>query len=244
MTIAKIRTIIVDDEKYGREELHYLLQVFPNIVIVGEAQSGTEAIAKVMELQPDLLFLDIEMPEMNGKEVASIIKQMKQPPYIVFATAYPQFAVDAFQLQAKGYLVKPIDEVQLAETISQVENAFAIKSTQEKTNPAAKLAVDKEDTIHFLDPESILYAYRDEKNTKVQTNVAAYESKFTLKELEHRLAPYAFFRVHKSYLVNTAYISEMNAWFNGAYQLTLTGVSEQIPVSRNYVKPLRKMIEL
>lgn len=132
MTITKIRTIIVDDEKYGREELHYLLRVFPNIVIVGEAQSGTEAIAKVMELQPDLLFLDIEMPEMNGKDVATIIKQMKQPPYIVFATAYPQFAVDAFQLQAKGYLVKPIDEVQLAETISQVEDALDIKSTQEK----------------------------------------------------------------------------------------------------------------
>ncbi|MFB4210340.1 LytR/AlgR family response regulator transcription factor [Shouchella sp. JSM 1781072] len=244
MPNTEIRTLIVDDEKYGREELIYLLRLFPAIVVVGEAQSGQEAIAKVMELQPDLLFLDIEMPEMNGKEVATIMKQMKNPPYLVFATAYPQFAVDAFQLQAKGYLVKPINEVQLAETITQVEEALQAKSLQEKTSPIGKLAVEKDDTIHFLDPEAILYAYRDEKNTKMVTNQNVFETKLTLKELEYRLTPYSFFRVHKSYLVNTAYITEMNAWFNGAYQLSLNGMQEQIPVSRNYVKSLRKMIEL
>lgn len=239
-----IRTLVADDEKYSREELLYLLKFFPRIDVVGEAQSGQEATAKIMELQPDLLFLDIEMPEMNGTHVASIVKQMKNPPYIVFATAYPQFAVEAFQLQAKGYLIKPIDETQLAETISHVEEALMLTSQRNALNTKAKLAVEKDDTIHFLDPELIAYVYRDEKNTKVISEKVSYEIKLPLKELEARLTSYSFFRVHKSYLVNTTYISEMNAWFNGAYQLRLKGISEQIPVSRNYVKPLRAKIEL
>ncbi|MCR1288043.1 LytTR family DNA-binding domain-containing protein [Alkalihalobacillus clausii] len=239
-----IRTLVADDEKYSREELLYLLGFFPQIEVVGEAASGHETAAKMMELQPDLLFLDIEMPEMDGTEIAAIAKQMKQPPFIVFATAYPQFAVEAFQLQAKGYLIKPIDETRLAETIAQVEDMLALTAERERTKPPAKLAVEGDDAIHFLEPESIAYAYRDEKSTKVITATGAYETRLTLKELETRLAPYSFFRVHKSYLVNTACITEMNAWFNGAYQLKLKGIDDHIPVSRNYVKPLRSQIEL
>uniref|UniRef100_UPI000A472EBC response regulator n=1 Tax=Bacillus sp. JCM 19041 TaxID=1460637 RepID=UPI000A472EBC len=89
MNYKSIRTFVADDEKYSREELLYLLRFFPQIDVIGEAQSGQETVAKIMELQPDLLFLDIEMPEMNGTDVASMVKQMKKPPLIVFATAIP-----------------------------------------------------------------------------------------------------------------------------------------------------------
>lgn len=244
MNHKSIRTFVADDEKYSREELLYLLRFFPQIDVIGEAQSGQETVAKIMELQPDLLFLDIEMPEMNGTDVASMVKQMKKPPLIVFATAYPQFAVEAFQLQAKGYLIKPIDETRLAETIAQVEEALCPPTNEELAKPLAKLAVEGSDSIHFLEPETIAYVYRDDKSTKVITHTSAYETRLPLKELELRLSPYSFFRVHKSYLVNTSLITEMNAWFNGAYQLSLKGIREQIPVSRNYVKPLRAKIEL
>ncbi|WP_413375441.1 LytR/AlgR family response regulator transcription factor [Alkalihalobacillus sp. 1P02AB] len=246
MNQRPIRTLIVDDEKYSREELIFLLQAYSEIEIIGQASTGHEAVAKIIELQPELLFLDIEMPGMTGTEVASVLKEMQSPPYVIFATAYPQFAVEAFQVQAKGYLLKPIDESQLTETIEHIKTLKLSTTGQLETTEVSqgKLAVETEGSIIFLAPEQIQFVYRDDKSTKVVTSEHSYETKMTLKELEARLTPFSFFRVHKSYLVNTSYITGMNPWFNGAYQLQLRGSTEQIPVSRNYVKPLRAKIEL
>ncbi|WP_061950422.1 LytR/AlgR family response regulator transcription factor [Alkalihalobacillus trypoxylicola] len=246
MITSTMRALIVDDEKYSREELIYLLKSHSQIEVIGQASTGQEAVAKMIELKPDVLFLDIEMPGMSGTEVAAVIKEMKQPPFIIFATAYPQFAIEAFQVQAKGYLLKPIDEDQLAETVThllELRGKSMINEPTEYTNNS-KLAVENEGSILFIEPEQILYVYRDVKNTKIVSAKGTFEIKMTLKELESRLLAFSFFRVHKSYLVNTHYITEMKAWFNGAYILSLQGCEEEIPVSRNYVKPLRAQIEL
>lgn len=239
-----IKTLVVDDEKYSREELKYLLKSYPSIQIVGEAATGKEALTKIMTVEPDLLLLDIEMPEMNGTELAALLKQMKSPPFIVFTTAYSEYAVEAFQVQAVGYLLKPIDETQLAETIAYVSESLFAKSGASMEVQTGKLAVGVDESITYLNPADILFVSIENHITTIVSNTNIFKSRMTLKEMETRLAAHSFFRVHKSYLVNTTAIIEMNPWFNGAFQLTLQGTDVQIPVSRNYVKALRANIEL
>ncbi|WP_246946131.1 LytR/AlgR family response regulator transcription factor [Bacillus pinisoli] len=245
--MTSIRVLVVDDERYSRDELKHLLSNYPRIQVVGEADSGDQAIMQAIQLQPDVVFLDIEMPKLSGLEVAQSLKELKKTPRIVFATAYPNFAVQAFRHQAVDYLVKPFDEEQLTETIERLEKIL-LESTQpkiEKLSPTpAKLALEGEDEIIYIDPKEILYLYRDDRETKIVLKDKVYESKYALKDFEARLESYSFYRIHKSYLVNTDHITRLIPWFNGAYQLELKGVKEHLSVSRNYVKGLRALLEL
>lgn len=239
-----IRTLIVDDERYAREELTYLLEKFPDVKLVGEAESGEVAILKALQLQPDVVFLDIEMPKMNGLEAAKALVELKKVPLIVFATAYPEFAAEAFRINAVDYLLKPYDEEQLKQTIDRIEKRLYPTTSANHSETIGKLAVEADGEITYILPQSILYIYRDEKVTKIITSTKGYEIRTTLKELESRLEPFSFFRIHKSTLVNLRYVSRISPWFNGAYQLELEGVEDQLSVSRNYVKDLRQRLEL
>lgn len=235
-----IKTLVADDEKYSREELKYLLKEHPSIKISGEAATGREALSKIIDDEPELLLLDIDMPEMTGTELAVILKKMKNPPLIIFTTAYSEYAVEAFKVQAIGYLLKPIDEKELSEAV-----AYAAELLEAKQDPSpGKLAVGIDESITYLDPSDVLFASRENNTTTIVSLKGNFKSRTTLKDLESRLVQHSFFRVHKSYLVNTEAITEMTPWFNGAYQLTLNGTDVQIPVSRNYVKTLRSRIEL
>ena len=242
--MGTIRTLIVDDERYAREELTYLLSKFPGVQVVGEAESGEAAILKALQLQPDVVFLDVEMPKMNGIEAAKTLVELKKVPLIIFATAYPQFAAEAFRINATDYLLKPYDEEQLKQTIARIEKILHPAPTAENTEKPGKLAVETGGDIDYILPQDILYIYRDEKVTKIITQTGDYEVRTTLKELESRLVPFSFFRIHKGYLVNLKYVSRLTPWFNGAYQLELEGLDEKLSVSRNYVKDLRQRLEL
>ncbi len=239
-----IRALIVDDERYAREELTYLLGKFLAIQVVGEAESGEAAILKTLQLQPDVVFLDVEMPRMNGIEAAKSLIELKKVPLIIFATAYPQFAAEAFRVNAIDYLLKPYDEEQLKQTISRIEKILCPSPTIDTMEKLGKLAVETGGEIDYILPQAILYIYRDEKVTKIITQTSDYEVRMTLKELESRLIPFSFFRIHKGYLVNLKYVSRLTPWFNGAYQLELEGLDEKLSVSRNYVKDLRQRLEL
>ena len=240
-----INTLIVDDEPYNREELIYLLQPYSSIQIVGEADSGEACVMQAIQKQPDLVFLDVEMPAMNGLQVAKILNELKKTPLIVFATAFPEFAVEAFRYEAIDYLLKPYDEEQLAQTIHRIEKrSFPTEESVRDHGPANKLGVEEDGEVVYLDPLEILYIYSEEKRVNIVTNAQSFESKKTLKDLELRLSTYPFFRTHKSYLVNLQYVTRLTPWFNGAYNLTIKGKDKPIPVSRNYVKALREQLEL
>lgn len=241
---STIKTLIVDDELYSRDELKHLLQEFPSINIVGEAESGESAVMKSLQLQPDVVFLDVEMPKMNGMAAAKALMELKKVPLIVFATAYPQFAAEAFRYDAIDYLLKPYDEDQLQETIQRIEKKLVNNDEGETGKRSGKLPVEAEGEIFYLDPADILYIYRDEKVTKLITKTGEFETKTPLKDLESRLVAFDFFRIHKSYLVNLSYVSKLTPWFNGAYQLQIEGRDEMLAVSRNYVKSLRIHLEI
>lgn len=239
-----LKTLIVDDELYSRDELKHLLSSFPSIQIIGEAETGEAAIMKAIQLQPDIVFLDVEMPKMNGMEVAKSLMELKKAPLIVFATAYPEFAAEAFRYDAIDYLLKPYDEEQLSETIKRIEKKRTPISTETGKAAAAKLAVEVDGEIFYLEPKEILYMFRDDKVTRIIAKNREYETKTPLKELENRLSSYCFFRIHKSYIVNLEYVTRLTPWFNGAYQLEVEGEKELLSVSRNYVKALRARLEI
>lgn len=165
-------------------------------------------------------------------------------PLIVFATAYPQFAAEAFRINAVDYLLKPYDEEQLKQTIGRIEKLLAPQTAGDTTSHLGKLAVEMDGEIDYILIQDILYMYRDEKVTKIITPRREYEVRTSLKDLESRLALFPFFRIHKSYLVNLNYVSRLTPWFNGAYQLELEGRQEKLSVSRNYVKDLRQRLEV
>lgn len=239
-----LKTLIVDDELYSRDELKHLLKAFPSIQIVGEAESGEAAIMKSLQLQPDIIFLDVEMPRMNGMEAAKALMELKKAPLVVFATAYPQFAAEAFRYDAIDYLLKPYDEDQLQETIERIERKVKSYNKNNLGRPTGKLAVEANGEIFYLEPKDILYIFRDDKLTKIMAKTGEFEMKTPLKDLESKLNSLNFFRIHKSYLVNLEYITRLTPWFNGAYQLQIEGRDEMLSVSRNYVKALRMRLEI
>ncbi|MEI3599636.1 MULTISPECIES: LytR/AlgR family response regulator transcription factor [unclassified Oceanobacillus] len=239
-----IRTIVVDDELYNREDLKHLLGSYPQVEVVGEAASGEEAVMKVIQLKPDVVFLDIEMPKMSGMEVAKSMRELKNPPLIVFATAYPQFAVEAFRYDAVDYLLKPYDEELLRETIDRIIGKIGPVRELPANRLNGKLAVQSDGEISYIEPEDILYIAKSEKYSNVVTKHGEFDSNLPLKDLGNKLAEFGFFRIHKSTLVNLHYVQRLTPWFNGAYHLELRDTEERLSVSRNYVKDLRKELEI
>jgi two-component system response regulator LytT len=238
-----IKVLIVDDERYSRDEMKHLLNEHEHIEVAGEADSGENCITKALQIQPDVVFLDIDMPKLNGMEAAAMLKALKKVPLLVFATAYPHFAAEAFRHEAVDYLVKPFDEERVRETVSRLEKLLLNQKQEEGAAPS-KLAIEGDEEIVYIEPKDILYVYRDERVTRVVLKQQEYETKTALKEFEARLKDFSFFRIHKSYLVNLDYVKRLIPWFNGAYHLEMEGKEERLSVSRNYVKGLRSRLEL
>lgn len=242
--MQKINVLVVDDERYAREELIFLLGKYPDLNIIGEAGRGEDAIVQALQKQPDIVFLDVEMPVMNGLAVAKSLVEMKKIPLIVFATAYPQFAAEAFRIDALDYLLKPYNPVELAQTIERARQKLQPKEEDPVVNPLGKLAVERDGEINYIFVKDILYVTPQGKSSIIRTKTNEYVVKSLLKELEPRLFPFGFFRIHRSYLVNLNAVVRLIPWFNGAYELGLEGLEEKLPVSRNYAKELLKRLDV
>ncbi|MBD0378905.1 LytR/AlgR family response regulator transcription factor [Paenibacillus sedimenti] len=243
--------VIADDEAPAREELVYLLEQFHDVDKVTHATCGMDAIKKVKEQTPDVLFLDMEMPDLNGLQIAEIVGEIQPQVKIVFSTAYDQYAVHAFKLRAFHYMLKPYDEEDLAIVFrelrkSQLETASVIPVNATTAGATSvKLALELEEGIKYVFPKDIVYISKEGKYVQVHIRDQAYDVTYTLSELEQKLEPFGFFRCHKSYLVNLGSIAELKSWVNGAYNLLMDdALRSSIPVSRNYVKMLRLKLEI
>ncbi|MGM0751943.1 MAG: LytR/AlgR family response regulator transcription factor [Bacillota bacterium] len=240
-----MKVAIIDDEPYSREEMKHLLSGYSWVEIVGEASSAEKGLEIILTKEPDVLFLDIEMPGMSGVDLAEALQKMKHKPEIVFATAYPDYALKAFRVEAVDYLLKPFEEEQIAQTMERLKNLLKVVVKEQNESPSmGKLAVQDEDKIVFISPKDIQYIFREERETFICTEKKKYTCRLPIKELEAKLSTYPFFRVHKSYLVQLTYVEELIPWGSGVYQLKVHGADEAIPVSRNYVRELRERLEL
>lgn len=247
-----LKTVLVDDEILSLEALEFILNKNENIEIVGKYLSPLEALENIKKIKPDLIFLDIEMPELDGFSVAQELVNMRLNIHIVFATVYEYYALKAFEVNASDYVVKPFSERRLKSTVDRILKKFEDHRINEKlTNDFLKyniskqsinkIAVWNENNIVLLDPESILYLTVEEKKVVIYTKDGCYESNSSLAELEEKLAHKGFFRSHKSFLINTGHIERIIPWFNSTFMIEITHSKVQIPVSRLYTKKLKRM---
>jgi two-component system, LytTR family, response regulator LytT len=239
-----IRIMIAEDERLAREELTYLLTQENDIELLPSAANGRELLQFVEEHQPDVVFLDIHMPDIEGIQAARMLASRKSCPLIVFSTAHEDYAVEAFDLNAVDYLLKPYDHHRLHETLNRIRARMKPEGTPDGPERAIaqkipKLLIDDGNRLVVIDPETIFYAVREERVIEIHTTSQVYTSKMTLQQLEEKLVGYSFFRTHRSYLVNTNYMLELVPWFNGTYNLIINDAKRtQIPVSRSSAKEL------
>ncbi|HHY42200.1 MAG TPA: response regulator transcription factor [Thermoanaerobacterales bacterium] len=252
----ELRTIIVDDEMPAREELRFLISSYPQIKLVGEASSGKEAIRLAESLSPDVIFLDIKMWDLNGFETAKGIFEKGINPFIIFATAYDEYAVKAFEINAVDYILKPVTKKRLDKTICRVldlfksnENHVEIQKLMDYIetigkSQSIKIPIWKNNRICLLNPSDISYFEAAEKGSKVMASQGIFETNYCLSELEDKLKDLNFFRTHKSFLVNLDKVMEIIPWFNGTYILLLKHYEKnEVPVSRRCAKKLRERLE-
>jgi len=249
-----IRALVVDDEQLACEELAYLLREFPEVEVVATAANGLEALKLIEEHEPDLVFLDVQMPGLDGMGVIRQVREKKLPlPHFVLATAYDQYAVEAFRLEATDYLLKPVNKERLAETMERVRRAFHDRQRAAPVVPPqpvrphrTKLLVKSGSRNFIVDAQDVIYAtINNGLITIVTTALEGYSNYRTIEELQASLDPEIFWRVHRSYLVNINHIKEVIPWFKSSYQLRMNDKRQtEIPVSRVQTKRLRALLKL
>jgi two-component system response regulator LytT len=249
-----IKVMIAEDERLAREELSYLLQQEEDLELLPSASNGRELLELVRIWEPQVVFLDVQMPEMEGIQAARMLKASPQDPLIVFTTAYEDYAVMAFGLNAVDYLLKPYSHLRLKETLQRIRAKLAegtplpALASAKETAPAKKwnkLLLEDGEKHVLISPESILYAVREDRVIRVYTvEGQCITSRHTLQDLEEKLESYAFFRPHRSYLVNLNQIEQLVPWFNGAYNVILKDEKRTaIPLSREAAKELFRVLK-
>src|SRR5579875_641187 len=256
-TTGTVSTLIVDDEQLAREELGYLLKDFPEIEVLDSASNGIEAVQMIENLEPDLVFLDVQMPGLDGLGLIDKLRKKQEPlPYFVLTTAFDQYAVEAFRLQALDYLLKPVEKERLAETVLRARRAFEDRQSPGDTpaetalaRPAAqrtKLLVKTNNRNLIVDAQDMIYATIDDGLITVVTSQFEGQSNYrTIEELQSNLDPSLFWRVHRSFLVNINRIREVIPWFKSSFQLKMDDKKQtEIPVSRIQTKRLRTLLKI
>ncbi|MFP7493080.1 LytTR family DNA-binding domain-containing protein [Terribacillus saccharophilus] len=241
-----LRAIIAEDEFPAQEELQYLIDTYSSIEVTDCFDDGLDVLKYFQENTTDVLFLDINLPSLDGMMLAGSLAQFKHKPIIVFTTAYKEHAAKAFELEAFDYILKPYSEERVAAMLKKLE-AQQTSTSAEKIEPAespARLNVWKEEKIYVIDLKEVAYAEADEKQTVVHTKDDVYTYPGSISTFEQQLPAETFFRCHRSYIINTEKIHEILPWFHNTYLIKMKGLSEQIPVSRSKAKPFRQIMRL
>lgn len=249
-----LKAFIVDDEVIMCEALQRQLEQIPDIEVVGIYHDGEEALAMVERLKPDLIFLDIRMPGLNGMEIAAILDQKVDAPAVVFVTAYDEFALKAFEVNAMDYILKPFDKADIERVLRKMRK-YVLRQALDLTGD--RLVQKKRANEHpqkfcgyqgevrvIVDSRSIQLFYAEGGEVFLVTeNGEKYVLRQTLQEVEEKLDDSRFFRCHRNYIVNIDFVKQISPWFNRGYLLSLKGGSPiEVPVSRAHVKTLEQYI--
>ena len=236
-----MKLLLVEDEFPARKQLLQILQEQLPDAIFEEASSGTEAIDLMSLSAFDAIFLDIDLGDMLGTTVASVASKLQQNVPIVFATAYSDYAVKAFEIGAMDYILKPFDAERIAQTIERLQSA-SVPNTAYKTD---KIAITHEKRILLLPPKEIIYIETNGRGSILHTKTAIYETTTPIGSLEQRLVGQPFFRIHKSFLVNLDFVNSVFLWKSGSYAMNLKGFEKEIlPIGRSQFKALKLMFGL
>lgn len=240
-----MRIAVIDDEYAGRSELCYLLKQFISNPDLAESDSGKDAIRLFEGRLFDVAFIDMELGDMNGVELAQQLLAIQPTLKIIFATAYDCYAIKAFDIGVIDYVLKPFEPKRMEQCVRKLEKAMAQTVEPETTLLPNKLAVPAKDSMLFINIEDIMFIETENRYCRIHTQKEVYPSNQTLGYYEKKLQGYPFYKTHKSYLVNLEYISEISPWFNGAYILKLRGENSlTIPISRGHMKELKNILKL
>jgi DNA-binding LytR/AlgR family response regulator len=262
--MSGMRALVVDDEQLAREELCFLLGQAGGVDIVGQAADGVEALRLAGELKPDVAFLDVQMPGLTGFEVARRLVVTDAAPQLVFVTAFDQHAIDAFAVNAVDYVLKPVDAARLAQTLDRIRARLAarpspspmplspedlervIEAVQARRDRRDQLAIRVGERFILVQAEEVVHASLVDDSVVVATQTMYGTSSYrTLDELQTRLDPSVFWRVHRSHLVNITKIREIVPWFSRNYLLKMKDPkTTEIPVSRAQTRRLREYLQL
>lgn len=236
--IPQIKSVIIDDEALARRRIKKLLTVKPDIDVVAECNNGKDAIASIERLKPDLVFLDIQMPEMNGFEVIERW-DVKNFPVVVFVTAYDSYAIKAFDVNAVDYILKPFDDerfylaldractmIEQKETGAWAKRVFNMLHGMQSPIPAMqnyldRIVIKSSGRIHFAATETIDWIEASGKYLDIHAGKEVHRIRESMNELENRLDPKQFLRIHRSYIINVSRIREMQPWHKGEYIVIL-----------------------
>jgi two-component system response regulator LytT len=266
-----LRAVLVDDEELARDELGFLLGQVGGVEVIGQAGNGVEALTTIDRLQPDVVFLDVQMPGLTGFEVARRMIDARASSHIIFVTAYDQHAVEAFEVNAVDYILKPVDPARLDVAIQRARRLVAferspdrapggneapgvtaaqleqiVERVAERRNRRERLAIKVGERFLLVQAEEIVYAsLADDVITVVAGKQVGTSNYRTLDELQARLDPSVFWRVHRSHLVNINKIKEIVPWFSRNYILRMKDEkATEIPVSRTQTRRLREYLKL
>ena len=266
-----LKVVIVDDEPLARQELQYLLEGAGNVEILAVGSNGIEAVELIRNQKPDVVFLDVQMPGLDGFGVLKkLLEKKTRMPQIVFATAYDQYAVRAFEVNAVDYLLKPFDKARVARTLEKARARMPaaepapspaggnetsakldallrlVEETHTPRAARAKVVVRAHNRLLLVDQKEICFASIEGGAISVVTPAVEGQANVrTLEELMEQLDPDAFWRAHRSYVVNIQHIREVVPWFKSSYQLRMDDPRKtEIPVSRNQTKRLRELFNL
>jgi two-component system LytT family response regulator/two-component system response regulator LytT len=258
-----INTVIVDDERPAREELLYLLKGFSDVNVIAQGKNGLEALALIKEHDPDLVFLDVQMPGLDGFGVIKKLFERKQRvPQIVFATAYDNYAIQAFEVNAVDYVLKPFDKSRIAKALQRAKKMMEANSSPverletlmgQLAAPAAarssqpvKLLVKSQARMFLVDADDMIYASIQDGTITIFTREFEGVSNYrTIEELAASLDADRFWRAHRSYLININHIKEVVPWFKSSYMLKMNDKrASEVPVSRAQTKRLRELLKL
>lgn len=246
----KIDCIIIDDEKLARDLLMEFLEPYPEIEVVAQCSKGKEAVAKIDELEPKLIFLDVQMPGMDGFDV---LEAIEHKPYVIFTTAYDQYAIQAFDKNAIDYVLKPLDEDRFKLAIKRAtqrisadknnveELIMSIKSADSDQKYSSHLFVQKSEKLFNLEVKDIMQLEASGDYTVLTTKNDQYLSSSGIGKLEEKLNPDQFIRIHRSTIINLNYLKEIEKHFNGGLIVKMQN-GKSFPVSRTYAKQIRKKV--
>ena len=241
-----MRILIVDDENLARQRLRDLIGDIGDHSVVGEALNGSEAIEKTITLKPDLLLMDIRMPVMDGLEAGMHLMGINNPPQVIFTTAYDQHALEAFEVNAVDYLLKPVRKERLAAALQKAAPVSAqtlkqVNKAQEEPSVRTHISVHMRGRISLIPVQEIIYFVADNKYVTVRTAREQHLIEESLVSLEEEFADH-FLRVHRGALVNTKFLKGMEKNQLGHWRVILDGVDEKLSVSRRHTPAVRRWV--
>lgn len=228
--------VIVDDEYPSREELKHFVKNFSSIRLLEEFDDAIKALEFIEKNKPDIVFLDINMPKVDGMALGRIINNFDKKIIIIFITAYKEYAVDAFEIEAFDYILKPYSEERIVNTLKRVSKCEKVKSISNK------ITLWKSEKMVVVNLEDIYYFEAHERQIEVYTKDDEYIINCSISEFYKRLPKKDFFRTHRSYIVNLNKISEIIPWFNNTYMIKLHDLEAEIPVSRNNINEFKHIM--